>query len=261
MPRRGFGSSMPTRRPARRPFASGRCASLAPGRRRPGQAAGGGLQRQGDAAQAGALVALLEQALLRRRRPRTGRRARRRAPAPAWAAPRLADRALQLRERCQRLGLGLLGRAVDRVGERRRRRRRVAAVVEDLLDHDRSYSTATASALTDTVDRASEEAETEALAAFAELQRAIGDDAEPPTPGQGLSYALAGRVDWPAATKQSLLEERDESTRLRRVTLLLQAASRGLALADAAQERARRNGRVRTADELAAELGIDDPKP
>ena len=53
---------------------------------------------------------------------------------------------------------------------------------------------------------------------------------------------------------QSLLEERDEGTRLRRVTLLLQAASRGLALADAAQERARRNGRVRTADELAAEL-------
>jgi Lon protease-like protein len=132
--------------------------------------------------------------------------------------------------------------------------------IEEVHD-DRSYSTATASPLADSVDRASEDAEAEALAAFADLQRAIGDDAEPPVAGLGLSYALAGRVDWPAATKQSLLEERDEGTRLRRVTLLLQAASRGLALADAAQERARRNGRVRTADELAAELGIDDPKP
>ena len=115
--------------------------------------------------------------------------------------------------------------------------------------------------MTDTVDRASDEAEAEALAAFAELQRAIGDDAPPPRRVSASPTTLAGRVDWPAATKQSLLEERDESTRLRRVTLLLQAASRGLALADAAQERARRNGRVRTADELAAELGIDDPKP
>ncbi len=134
-------------------------------------------------------------------------------------------------------------------------------VAIDEVHDTRSYATATATALTDSVDRASDEAEAEALEAFAELQRAIGDDATPPAPGLGLSYALAGRVDWPAATKQSLLEERDEGTRLRRVTLLLQAASRGLALADAAQERARRNGRVRTADELAAELGIDDPKP
>ena len=50
-----------------------------------------------------------------------------------------------------------------------------------------------------------------------------------------------------------LLEERDEATRLRRVTLLLRPPPRP-GLADAAQERARRNGRVRTADELAAEL-------
>lgn len=133
-------------------------------------------------------------------------------------------------------------------------------VIEEVHD-DQSYSTATATTLTDSVGRASDEAEAEALGAFAALQRMIGDDAAPPAPGLGLSYALAGRVDWPAATKQSLLEERDEGTRLRRVTLLLQAASRGLQLADAAQERARRNGRVRTADELATELGIDDPKP
>jgi hypothetical protein len=31
----------------------------------------------------------------------------------------------------------------------------------------------------------------------------------------------------------------------------------GLQLTDAAQERARKNGRVRTADELAAELGLE----
>ena len=129
-------------------------------------------------------------------------------------------------------------------------------VIEQVHD-DRSYATATASPLADSVERASEDAEADALSAFADLQKAIGDDTPAPDAGQGLSYALAGRVDWPAATKQALLEERDEAARLRRVTLLLRAAVRGLKLADAAQERARKNGRVRTADELAAELGLE----
>ena len=128
--------------------------------------------------------------------------------------------------------------------------------IEQVHD-DKSYATATASPLPDSVERASADAEADALSAFADLQQAIGDENAPPSAGQGLSYAIAGRVDWPAATKQALLEERDEAARLRRVTLLLRAAVRGLKLADAAQERARKNGRVRTADELAAELGLD----
>jgi len=128
--------------------------------------------------------------------------------------------------------------------------------IESVHD-DHSYATATASPLADSVERAPADAETEALAAFGDLQKAIGDDTPPPAAAEGLSYALAGRVDWPAATKQALLEERDEAARLRRVTLLLRAAVRGLKLADAAQERARKNGRVRTADELASELGLD----
>lgn len=132
-------------------------------------------------------------------------------------------------------------------------------VAIEAVHEERSYATATATPLEDSVERAGAEAEADALAAFAALQQAIGDEAEPPVAAPGLSYALAGRVDWPPATKQALLEDRDERARLRRVTLLLRAAARGLALADAAQERARKNGRVRTADELAAELGLDDP--
>ena len=100
---------------------------------------GGGLQQQGDAAQAGALVALLEQALLRRRRPvdAAGERVgealarRRRAAASSPIA------------RCSSANAASASASASsdarstRVGERRRRRRRVAAVVVDLLDHDR----------------------------------------------------------------------------------------------------------------------------
>jgi Lon protease-like protein len=124
--------------------------------------------------------------------------------------------------------------------------------------HDvESYATADVTTLEEATAAAPAERQDEALAAFARLSATAGYEGDPPEQGPFLSYALAGRVELAAPAKQSLLELRDESERLRRIVLLLRAAERGLALTAAAQERARRNGRVRTADELASDLGLD----
>ena len=55
-----------------------------------------------------------------------------------------------------------------------------------------------------------------------------------------------------------VLEDRDEVRRIAVVTSLLHEIHRGLVLTRETQERARRNGRVRTPEELAAELGLTD---
>ncbi len=128
----------------------------------------------------------------------------------------------------------------------------------DAVHEVESFATADVSVLEEPTEAAGDDLQADALAAFAALSTTARHEAEPPEAGPFLSYALAGRVELPAQTKQQLLELRDESERLRRVNLLLRSARRGLALTAAAQERARRNGRVRTADELAAELGLDD---
>jgi hypothetical protein len=65
------------------------------------------------------------------------------------------------------------------------------------------------------------------------------------------------RIDLGVEAKQDLLEERDETQRLEIVTGLLTEIRRGLVLTRETQERARRNGRVRTPEELAAELGLE----
>jgi hypothetical protein len=97
-----------------------------------------------------------------------------------------------------------------------------------------------------------------AIAAYAALVAAAGelDLPDAPAPGPGLSYRLAGLVDFGPEVKQGLLEDRDEGSRLGEVTRLLVEVRRGLLLAGEAQLRARRNGRVRLPDELAAELGL-----
>ena len=76
-------------------------------------------------------------------------------------------------------------------------------------------------------------------------------------PGPGLSYSLIARIDLGIEAKQDLLEERDETVRLETVTGLLAEIHRGLVLTRETQARAARNGRVRTPEELAAELGLD----
>jgi Lon protease-like protein len=121
---------------------------------------------------------------------------------------------------------------------------------------ERSYHTAVAEALADAVARGEPEAEAEASAAFAELAATAGDESPPPDPGERLAYRIAARVDFPPETKQSLLEERDEGVRLRRVTSLVRQARRGLVISREVERRSRGNGRVRTADEIAKELGL-----
>ena len=103
------------------------------------------------------------------------------------------------------------------------------------------------------------DAQEAAIAIYARLAGELdGAAPETPEPGPGLSYALLARVDIGHDVKQSLLEDRDEANRLEVVTGLLTEIHRGLVLTRETQERARRNGRVRTPEELAHELGLDD---
>ena len=125
--------------------------------------------------------------------------------------------------------------------------------------HDEhAYRSAIVEPLADDPAEAPEEAQAAALAAFAGLADELPDVApDLPEPGPGLSYALVARIDLGHDVKQRLLEDRDEARRLAEVTRVLEELHRGLVLTRETQARARRNGRVRTAEELAAELGLD----
>ncbi|MGI9116661.1 MAG: LON peptidase substrate-binding domain-containing protein [Gaiellales bacterium] len=125
--------------------------------------------------------------------------------------------------------------------------------------HDEhAYRSAIVDGLEDDPAEAPEAAQAAALAAFAGLVDELPDAApELPDPGPGLSYALIARIDLGLDVKQALLEDRDEERRLASVTELLREIHRGLILTRETQERARRNGRVRTPEELAAELGLE----
>jgi Lon protease-like protein len=127
----------------------------------------------------------------------------------------------------------------------------------ELLDV-RSYRTAVADPLRDTRREADLDAQHAALAAYGALGESADDLDLPEAPlvGPHLSYRLAGRVGFGPEVKQLLLEERDEGARVDEVTRLLAEVRRGLVLAAEAQSRARRNGRVRLPEELAAELGL-----
>lgn len=126
--------------------------------------------------------------------------------------------------------------------------------------HDaHSYRSALVTALDDDPAEATAAAQQAALAAYAAVADELpGDTPSPPAAGPGLSYGLIGRVELALDVKQTLLENRDEQHRIEVVTELLTEIHRGLVLTRETQERARRNGRVRTPEELAAELGLDD---
>jgi Lon protease-like protein len=119
-----------------------------------------------------------------------------------------------------------------------------------------SYHTARADPLPDVTDTASAQMQRDAIDAYAALAAAAGDDAPTPALGASLSYRIAARLELGVSTRQELLESREEPERLRRVTLVTRETRRGVVLAREAERRARRNGHVRTADELAAELGL-----
>ncbi len=125
--------------------------------------------------------------------------------------------------------------------------------------HDaHAYRSAIVEGVADEPGEAPEALQAEALAAYAGLADELDDEGpELPEPGPGLSYALIARVDLGTDIKQQLLEDRDEERRLREVTRLLEETRRGLVLTRETQARARKNGRVRTAEELAAELGLE----
>jgi Lon protease-like protein len=125
--------------------------------------------------------------------------------------------------------------------------------------HDEhSYRSAIVTPAEDDPAEAPEEAQAAALAAFAGLADELADQMpDLPEPGPGLSYQLIARIDLGHSAKQELLEDRDEVRRLEVVTGLLDEIRRGFVLTRETQERARKNGRVRTPEELAAELGLD----
>ena len=133
------------------------------------------------------------------------------------------------------------------------------AIRVDEVHDEHSFRSAIVTVLADEPSEASGDAQQAAIAAYLALADELpGSAPEAPDPGPGLAYALAARVDISHDIKQSLLEDRDETRRVQVVTELLGEIHRGLVLTRETQERARRNGRVRTAEELAAELGLDE---
>lgn len=129
----------------------------------------------------------------------------------------------------------------------------------DRVHDEYSYRSALVDPVIDAPADAPLEAQEAAIAIYTRLANELdGAAPEAPEPGTGLSYALLARVDIGHNIKQSLLEDRDEAHRLEVVTGLLTEIHRGLVLTRETQERARRNGRVRTPEELAHELGLDD---
>jgi Lon protease-like protein len=126
--------------------------------------------------------------------------------------------------------------------------------------HDaHNYRSAVVSPIDDDPDEATADAQQAAITAYTAVSAELpGQAPSAPEPGPRLSYALVARVDLGLDVKQSLLENRDEQRRLEVVTELLVDIHRGLVLTRETQERARKNGRVRTPEELAVELGLDE---
>ncbi len=130
--------------------------------------------------------------------------------------------------------------------------------ISDIHD-EHSYRSATAEVLVDEPAEAEHALQEAAITAYHTLAAELpGAAPDAPDPGPGLSYSILARVDLSDDVKQSLLEDRDEQHRLETVLGLLNAIYRGLVLTRETQARARRNGRVRTPEELAKELGLDD---
>jgi Lon protease-like protein len=86
-----------------------------------------------------------------------------------------------------------------------------------------------------------------ALDLYRRIAEATGQEPDPevaPDGGRVLSYAITARVDFPAAEKQRILEERSERGRLALVTELLTRGLENLATAARIQKRAATNGKV-----------------
>jgi Lon protease-like protein len=97
----------------------------------------------------------------------------------------------------------------------------------------------------DEVPPVDEDSANAARAAFADLaERATGERPEAEELDSASAYAIAGRIELPAETKQRLLELRDEDERMELLANALGAVGKALERAEEAAERASSNGKV-----------------
>ena len=121
-----------------------------------------------------------------------------------------------------------------------------------------SYQTASFEVLGDDIHLAEPARQDRAIEVFRKLALANDGDESPNIPAHGarLSYGLAARVEISTDVKQQLLEDRDEGHRVEVITDLLERLTAGVLVTREIQSRARQNGRVRTPEEIAEELGL-----
>ncbi|MGZ4482580.1 MAG: LON peptidase substrate-binding domain-containing protein [Gaiellales bacterium] len=112
------------------------------------------------------------------------------------------------------------------------------------ITRGRSYTTAVVEQVDDDPD-AGDEARA-ALELYRKITEAAGaepaDDIDDHT--RPMSYAIMGRVEFPAAEKQRLLEMRSERERLMAIVELLARGLQVMAQLEAVRERAKSNGKV-----------------
>jgi Lon protease-like protein len=119
----------------------------------------------------------------------------------------------------------------------------VVRVVE--LTRGRAYLTGNVEQAED--DPSAGDEATSALDLYRRIAEATGQEPDPEvreTPPGALSYAIAARVDFPAAEKQRILEERTEHGRLMVIVELLARGLENIAMAARIQSRAQGNGKV-----------------
>jgi len=112
------------------------------------------------------------------------------------------------------------------------------------ITRGRAYTTARVEPAEDDTDAGGEA--TSALELYLQVAETTGADPDPSITEQAelVSYAIAGRVEFPPAEKQRILEERSERGRLALVTELLTRGLENLATAARIQKRAGTNGKV-----------------
>ena len=113
------------------------------------------------------------------------------------------------------------------------------------LTSGRSFQTAEVEPVEDDEKAVDPEARERALALFHQLSSiAEADVGEPDEAAPGLSFDIAGRVDFGATVKQRLLELRSEPDRIEALIELLEKAVDTLEREKVRAERASGNGRV-----------------
>ena len=113
------------------------------------------------------------------------------------------------------------------------------------LTRGRTYITGRVEPVTDPEEDAAREAAS-ALALYQQVAEATGNEPDPALTADvdQVSYAIAARVEFPAAEKLRILEERSERARLMVIVELLARGLENLAAAAEIRARAHTNGKV-----------------